>query len=135
MHHNMWLTMVTRRYSADRNSYRPRQQGEQQRSETYERHGHASAREDRDTSDYRQHVNQFNRRRGDNRNVSFAVENDTSQAQTESAGTVHLERTFACATVSANGSLPDFCPKELAVSQTLFYGLLTMISRPTMTLV
>ena len=111
---------MTRRYSADRNSYRPRQQGEQQRGETYERYGHASAREDRDMSDYRQRVNQFNRRRGDNRNVSFAVENDTSQAQTESPGTVHLERTFACATVSANGSQPDFCPTDLAASQNTF---------------
>ena len=111
---------MTRRYSADRNSYRPRQQGEQQRGETYERYGHASAREDRDMSDYRQRVNQFNRRRGDNRNVSFAVENDSSQAQAKAAGTVHLERAFACATVSANGSQPDFCPTDLAASQNTF---------------
>jgi len=90
MHHNMWQTM-TRRYSVDRNSYRPRQRDEQQRSETYERYGRSSAREDRDTNDYRQRVNQFNRRRGDNRNVSFAVENDSSQVQTVSAGTVYLD--------------------------------------------
>ena len=114
---------MTRRYSADRNSYRPRQQGEQQQSEMYERYGHSLAREDRDDfeySDYRQRVNQFNRRRGDNRNVSFAVENDTSQAQTESTGTVHLERTLACATVSANSSPTDFRPTDLAASQNTF---------------
>ena len=44
----------------------------------------------------------------------------SSQAQTETAGTVHLERTFACATVSANGSPPDFCPTDLAASQNTF---------------